>query len=56
MNIISGFIGGIPICHGAGGLAGHYRFGARTGISLLTIGIMFLLGGIFYGDKLLNAI
>jgi len=25
------FLGGMPTCHGAGGLAGQYYFGARTG-------------------------
>ena len=33
MNLVSPF-GGIPTCHGAGGLAGHYAFGARTGGSV----------------------
>jgi len=31
MNLISTSIGGVPLCHGAGGMAGHIRFGARTG-------------------------
>jgi MFS superfamily sulfate permease-like transporter len=31
MNIIVPFFGGMPMCHGAGGLAGQYYFGARTG-------------------------
>ena len=31
MNLISTLIGGVPLCHGAGGMAGHIRFGARTG-------------------------
>ena len=37
INILIGFFGGIPLCHGAGGLAAHYRFGARTGGSNLMI-------------------
>src|SRR3989339_526866 len=30
-NIIAGFFGGMPVCHGSGGLTAHYSFGARTG-------------------------
>jgi hypothetical protein len=31
MNLVVPFFGGMPLCHGAGGLAGQYYFGARTG-------------------------
>jgi hypothetical protein len=31
MNAVLPFFGGMPLCHGAGGLAGQYYFGARTG-------------------------
>ena len=41
-NIGSFLIGGIPMCHGAGGLASRYRFGARTAGSNLIIGGLFL--------------
>ncbi len=49
-NFLSFFIGGMPLCHGAGGLAAHYRFGARTAGSNIMIGLVFvglavLLGG-----------
>lgn len=27
MNILMCLLGGFPMCHGAGGLAGQYRFG-----------------------------
>lgn len=40
-------LGSIPLCHGAGGLAAHYRFGARTGGSNLMIGALFLLLAFF---------
>ena len=39
----------MPLCHGAGGLAAHYRFGARTAGSNLMIGTLFILMGIFFG-------
>ncbi len=43
------FLGGMPMCHGAGGLASRYRFGARTAGSNLLIGVIFLGMGIFLG-------
>ena len=51
MNIFSSAIGGIPICHGAGGMAGHVRFGARTGGALVILGIIVLILGFFFSDS-----
>ena len=51
MNLISALIGGIPICHGAGGMAGHIRFGARTGGALVILGVIVLLTGLFLSDS-----
>jgi MFS superfamily sulfate permease-like transporter len=51
MNLIGTFIGGIPMCHGAGGMAGHIRFGARTGGALVILGVMVLLIGLFLSDS-----
>ena len=50
MNILIGFFGGIPLCHGAGGLAAHYRFGARTGGSNIMIGLIFILIALLFGQ------
>jgi predicted benzoate:H+ symporter BenE len=49
-NLLAAPLGGYMMCHGAGGLAGHYRFGARTGAACLMIGTFFLLLGILLGD------
>jgi hypothetical protein len=49
MNILSPLIGGIPVCHGSGGMAGHYTFGARTGGSIVIYGLMFLSIGLLFG-------
>lgn len=47
----TGFLlGAIPLCHGAGGLAAHYRFGARTAGSNLIIGSIFLALALFFGQ------
>jgi len=51
MNLISTCIGGIPMCHGAGGMAGHIRFGARTGGALVILGVIVLLVGLFLSDS-----
>ncbi|MCW5969416.1 MAG: putative sulfate/molybdate transporter [Blastocatellales bacterium] len=49
MNLINPFFGGIPTCHGSGGMAGHYAFGGRTGGSVVIYGLMYLVPGIFFG-------
>jgi predicted benzoate:H+ symporter BenE len=51
MNIFSAAIGGIPLCHGAGGMAGHVRFGARTGGALVILGILVLVLGLFFSES-----
>ena len=43
------FLGGMPLCHGAGGLAAHYRFGARTAGSNIIIGSICILLALFLG-------
>lgn len=53
MNLISAGLGGIPLCHGAGGMAGHIRFGAKTGGALVILGILVLLTGLFLSDSVL---
>ena len=52
-NIISPFLGGIPLCHGSGGLASQYAFGARTGGSMIFEGILEIILGIFFSDFLM---
>jgi hypothetical protein len=47
MNLIMPFFGGMPLCHGAGGLAGQYYFGARTGGANIMEGLMEIGMGLF---------
>jgi len=47
MNTILPFLGGMPMCHGAGGLAGQYYFGARTGGANIFEGIIEISFGLF---------
>jgi SulP family sulfate permease len=49
-NVASFLIGGMPMCHGAGGLAAHYRFGARTTGSNLFVGGLFVVLALVLGD------
>ena len=45
-NIIIGLLGGFPICHGAGGIAAHARFGAKTGGATIILGISLITLGV----------
>ena len=49
MNLVAPFFGGIPMCHGAGGLAGQYYFGARTGGTKIIEGSIYITLGLFFG-------
>lgn len=50
MNLSLPFFSGIPNCHGAGGLAGHYAFGARTGGSVVIYGMLYIVLGLFFSQ------
>jgi xanthine/uracil/vitamin C permease (AzgA family) len=56
MNLINPFFGGVPTCHGSGGLAGHYAFGARTGGSVIIYGSIYLILGLFFSQGFQMAI
>jgi MFS superfamily sulfate permease-like transporter len=47
MNLLSASLGGVPMCHGAGGMAGHVQFGARTGGAVVILGFVLLAVAIF---------
>ena len=49
-NMATGLLAAMPMCHGAGGLAAHYRFGARTGGANLMIGLVFLVIALAFGQ------
>lgn len=50
MTLTSSIVGGIPMCHGAGGLAAQYRFGARTGGSNIISGLILLPIALFFAS------
>ncbi|MDP9378598.1 MAG: putative sulfate/molybdate transporter [Chloroflexota bacterium] len=49
-NLLAAPLGGYLMCHGAGGITGHYRFGARTATAPALIGLSFLLMGLLLGE------
>ena len=53
MNLISPIFGGVPVCHGAGGMAAQVRFGARTGGSMVILGGTLLVLGLFFSNSVL---
>ncbi len=48
MNLIGPLFGGIPVCHGCGGLVGFYGFGARTGGAPVIYGCLYLALGLVF--------
>ncbi|MBX9960962.1 MAG: sulfate transporter [Burkholderiaceae bacterium] len=54
MNVGASAVGGIPMCHGAGGMAGHVQFGARTGGSSIILGGVLLVAGLFLADSIVT--
>ncbi len=54
MNLVGCWFGAMPVCHGSGGLAAQYRFGARSGASIVLLGAFKLVLGLLFGDSLLG--
>ena len=54
MNLTGTWLGCMPVCHGSGGLAAQHRFGARSGASVIMLGLFKLLLGLFLGNTLVD--
>jgi MFS superfamily sulfate permease-like transporter len=54
MNLIGCWFGAMPTCHGSGGLAAQYRFGARSGASIILLGLLKLVLGLFVGETIVD--
>ena len=52
MNLALPFLGGMPMCHGAGGFAGQYYFGARTGGTNIIEGAIEITMGLFFAASI----
>ncbi|KAK4267502.1 hypothetical protein QN277_024275 [Acacia crassicarpa] len=51
MNMVGCWFGAMPCCHGAGGLAGQYRFGGRSGASVVFLGVAKLVLALVLGNS-----
>jgi MFS superfamily sulfate permease-like transporter len=51
---VAGLFGGVPICHGSGGLTAHYRLGAKTGGAGLFLGTVLLILALGFGPAILG--
>ncbi len=52
MNLVNPILGGIPTCHGCGGMAGMHFFGARTGGAPVIYGLFYVVLGLLFGRAL----
>ncbi|RMZ90637.1 hypothetical protein DV736_g2121, partial [Chaetothyriales sp. CBS 134916] len=56
MNLFGCWFGAMPVCHGSGGLAAQFRFGARSGASIIFLGLFKLLLGLIFGESLTDVL
>eukprot|EP00924_Labyrinthula_sp_SR-Ha-C_P008283 maker-scaffold_11-snap-gene-8.42-mRNA-1 protein AED:0.05 eAED:0.07 QI:0/0/0.5/1/1/1/2/187/407 len=54
MNLVGICFGSMPVCHGAGGLAAQYAFGARSGVSVIFLGFLKMLSSFVISVSLLE--
>lgn len=56
-NLVACWFGAMPVCHGSGGLAGQFKFGARSGASIVFLGLIKLVLGLFVsGDWMVEVL
>lgn len=53
MNLLGATFGAVPMCHGAGGMAAHVRFGARTGGALVMLGVVLVAVEVLFSGNVL---
>mmetsp|Transcript_25897 Transcript_25897/g.42783 ORF Transcript_25897/g.42783 Transcript_25897/m.42783 type:complete len:138 (+) Transcript_25897:1-414(+) len=56
MNLSTCCFGHFPSCHGCGGLAGQHHFGARSGSSMVFIGLLKMVLAVIVGPSMLHAL
>jgi len=56
MNLVGCWFGAMPCCHGAGGLAGQYKFGGRSGGCVAALGALKLTLGLALGGSMLRVL
>lgn len=50
MNLVSAVFGGLPVCHGSGGVTAHHKFGARTAGATIIMGTIFIILSLALGS------
>ncbi|XP_059296398.1 molybdate transporter 1 [Lycium ferocissimum] len=56
MNLIGCWFGAMPCCHGAGGLAGQYKFGGRSGGCVALLGVAKFVLGLVLGSSMVKVL
>jgi SulP family sulfate permease len=51
-DTLAGLIGGLPVCHGAGGVTAHYKLGARSAAATLFTGSLLIVLALVFGAAL----
>lgn len=51
MNTLGSLIGGVPMCHGAGGMAAQVSFGARTGGAPIILGVLLVMLALLFSES-----
>jgi len=51
MNALGSLVGGIPMCHGAGGMAAQVSFGARTGGAPVILGVLLVVLALLFSES-----
>jgi SulP family sulfate permease len=52
-QLIAALFGGVPVCHGSGGVTAHYKMGARTGVAPVLMGGLCLGLALFVDGNVL---
>ena len=52
INLAGGLVGGIPMCHGAGGMAAYTAFGARSGGAPIIFGLTLAILALCFSDSI----
>jgi len=50
-NLAAGLLGGLPVCHGSGGVTAHHKMGARTAGATIIMGTAFMLLALALGSS-----
>jgi MFS superfamily sulfate permease-like transporter len=56
LNLLFLWFGAVPSCHGAGGLAAQYRFGARSNVSIIFLGALKTVLALLFGRSLMSLV